>query len=416
MARSSTPTWLPLDRWAEILGIHPIHFNQMYLDLGPVADCGDTWYQDSWQQPNFISREDVAVAIRQDEMMIASELGYFPLPDWVIDERKKTVRPAKPELFSVTSVNVRGLSKSVETAWGYVISGGQRTVDLIDAGATVVATDADGDGYDETCTVTVTTTVTDLNEIRAFYPGRSGSFDYEIRPIQVSVSGGVATITFKRWQIVEPDQLERFDAQDPGNRINAASAGSYETTVDIYRVWNDPQSQCNLLWERDPTRVGCGACSGTGCAICAFDTQTGCIAVRDERLGIMMYRPATWDSDEEQFESAAFSVCRDPEQLRIWYYAGWQDTNPRVDRPRVDLDPYWEKAIVYLSCSLLDRDICSCKNAEEFVDHWRMDLSMVGADVSFQVPPEDLANPFGPARGAIYAWKQIHRDGRAIRK
>ncbi len=349
-------------------------------------------------------------------MKIASELGYFMLPDWVIDERKKTVRPVRPELFSVTSVNVRGLSKSVESDWGYVISGGQRTVTLIEASVATTATDADGDGYAETVTATVNTTVTDLNEIRAFYPGRSGSFDYEIRPIQVSVSGGVATITFSRWQLVEPDQLERLDASDPAQRLDAAVAGNYETTIDVYRIWNDPQSQCNLLWERDPTRVGCGACTGTGCAICAFDTQVGCLHVRDERLGHLAYRPATWDSDEEQFESASFTICRDPEQLRIWYYSGWQSVDPRVSRPRIEMDPYWERAVVYYSAALLDRDICSCKNAERFVDYWREDLSRVGAEVSYQVSPDDLANPLGPTRGGIYAWRQIHRDGRAIRK
>ncbi|NIM48327.1 MAG: hypothetical protein GTO22_03560, partial [Gemmatimonadales bacterium] len=97
MARATTPTWIPLDRWAELLGISPIHFNGMYIDLGPSGDCGDTWYQNAWQQTDFVSREDVAVAIREAEMKIASELGYFMLPDWVIDERKKTVRPVRPE-------------------------------------------------------------------------------------------------------------------------------------------------------------------------------------------------------------------------------------------------------------------------------------------------------------------------------
>ena len=414
MTRASTPTWLSLDRWAEILGVNPIHFSQMFTALGPQGNCGIPWYQHAWQNTDFTSREDVAVAIRDAEMKIASELGYFLLPDWVIDERKQTVRPARPELFSKSSVNVRGMAKSVETDWGYVVSGGQRASSLITAATAVTVSDVDGDGYTETATASVTTTVTDPNEIRAFLPGQAGDFDFEIRPIEVSISGGVATLTFKRWQLVDPDLVLRLNADDTDERLDADTATPYVTTIDVYRIFNDPQSQLNLLWERPPQ--GCNNCSGSGCVVCAFDTQTGCMFVRDERLGMVAYRPATWDSTDEEFDRAEFTIKRDPEQLRIWYYCGWQSTDPRVLRPRTQLDPYWEKAIVYMSVALLDRDLCSCNNVERFVEYWREDLSRVGAEVSYQVSPEDLSNPFGPTRGAIYAWRQVHRDGRAIRK
>ncbi len=127
MGRATTRTKLPLDRWAELLGISPIHFNQMFSDnFGPAGDCGDPFYQYAWQNSIFTSREDVARAIREAEDKIEDVLGYFLTPDWTEDERKQTTRPAKPELFSTGSVNIRGMHKSIEVAHGYLVSGGIR--------------------------------------------------------------------------------------------------------------------------------------------------------------------------------------------------------------------------------------------------------------------------------------------------
>jgi hypothetical protein len=75
----------------------------------------------------------------------------------------------------------------------------------------------------------------------------------------------------------------------------------------------------------------------------------------------------------------------------------------------VQLDPYFEKVIAYYAAALLDRAVCSCNNSERFVDHWREDLARLGADVSHQLSVEDLDNPLGTQRGAIYAWKQVKR-------
>lgn len=415
MSRASTRTKLPLDRWAEILGISPIHFNQMFSDnFGPTSDCGDPFYQYAYQNPLFTSREDVARAIREAEDKIEDELGYYILPDWTEDERKVTTRPAKPELFSTGSVNIRGMHKSIETAHGYLVSGGIRAQSEIELAVTATESDADGDGYDETITASVVTTVTDTNEVRAYLPGRSGEDDYEIRPIEVSIAAGTATLTMKRWQLVDPDLQEHLSAEVPANRIDAEQAASYVTTIDVYRIFNDPQTQVNLLWERPP--IGCNNCNGSGCVACGFDTQTGCLFVRDERLGFFAYRPATWDSDDEQFDTASPTVKRDPEQLRVWYYSGWQSTSSRVSRPLVDMDPRFEQAVAHLSVTLLDRDVCSCNNVEGFVDYWNEDLARLGSDVSHQITPKDLGNPFGTARGAIDAWKTINRNGRRIRR
>ena len=414
MGRATTPTLLPLDRWAELLGISPLHWNQMFSDnFGPTGDCGDTFFQYTWQNTEFTSREDIARAINQAEGMIASALGYYPMPDWTFLERKQTTRPAKPELIAGSNTNVRGYHKTIELDHGYIISGGRRAQSEITLATAVTFSDEDGDGYEETATAAVTTAIVDC-EIRAYLPGRAGDFAYEIRPIVVTSTGGVATITFKRWQMVDPDLQENLSAGRPDNRINAETAANYLTTIDVYRIFNDPQSQVTLMWEQPP--VGCNVCGGSGCVACAFGTQTGCLFVRDERLGFVGYRPATWDATDEEFDRADLAVCRDPEQLRLWYYSGWESTDPRVICPRTQMDPQFEMAVTHLSVTLLDRDVCSCNNVERFVEHYREDLSRLGREVSHQLTPRDLGNPFGPTRGGISAWKIINMDGRRIRR
>lgn len=408
MASVAEKTWLPLDRWAEILGISPLPFNQLHSDTYSPQDCADVWYQYAYQRSDQISRTDLAMAIQDAERMIASHVGYFLIPDWVSDERIRTVRPAKPELYPTSSFNVRGQAKSITTRWKQVVSGGRRAKTLIQAGRPVVRTDSDGDGYDETATVTVTTTVTEPCEIRAYYPGVSGSDDWEIRPINVSIASGTATITFKSWQIVDPDLLTALNADD----VDANEPTNYVTTIDVYRVYNDPQSQGILLWENQP----CDYCLGTGCEECVYSTQNACLLVRNKRLGHITYKAGDWDADEERFDYVALAVGRDPDLVRVWYYSGWEAEDSQQNCPRVKMDPYWEKAVTYLAAALLDRPICACNNAQEFVEHWRTDLSRVGADVSFQVSPKTLDNPFGTTRGAVYAWQRVSAEGRIVQR
>jgi len=375
------------------------------------------WFQYAYQNTDYTAREDVAEAIRAAELNIAQEVGYHLLPDWIEGERKQTTRPARPEVFSKNVLNVRGMAKSVETNWNWVISGGVRAQELIETRIDVNIIDVDGDGYDELCYLDVTpvtdsgVTITDLNEVRLYYPGELGDYRYEIKPIETEWSGGLIRCYFKRWQIVQyPDQL-RLDAADNANVIDADLAATYYTTVDAYRVYNDPQTQVSFLWENDPFCT----CGGAGCPGCSFTTQSGCLAVRDQRLGIMTYRPASWDSDDEEFTTAGWSVGRDPDQVRLYYYSGWVPKDPRITRPYVDLDPFWEKAICYYSLALLDRATCDCNNAQRFIDYWRTDLARQGAEVAFQLSDADLDNPLGTTMGAIYAWRQIKRDGRRVR-
>jgi len=346
------------------------------------------------------------MAIQAAEQEIAAEVGYNLLPDWTTEERLPYAQPGIPGVYNMYGTNPRGMMNSVELRKGHVISGGVRAKSLIQAGAAIVTSDSDGDGYAETCTVTVATTVTDVNEIHAYYAGESGADGWEIRPVTVVLSGGNAVITFKRWQVVDGSITEAINP-DP---LDAETAANYETTVDVYRVYNDPSTQLQFMWENDGYWETCGTC-----AACQFSTQAGCFHLREQRLGMIVPAPASWDASSEEFTSQEWSACRAPDQVRVWYYSGFQDLS--LSAPKVRMAPYWEYAVAFFAASKLDRPVCGCSNVSQFIDKWRRDAAFTSQEEGgWTVTPELMANKLGTTFGAIYAYKQIHRNGIRIIK
>ena len=361
MARSDYKTWLSLDEFAQILGFNPLEFNQLHSSsLFPNNTCGAVTMQYSYQHADRVGRDDIALALQQAEYEMAREIGYNLMPDWTMDERLQYPRPSFPEAYNLMGVNPRWQLKSVEAAKGHVISGGIRAKTLLEAGAAVVRTDTDGDGFSETCTVTVAITTTDTNEVHVYYNTKSGEDAWEVRPIKVAISGGFATITFKVWQIVAWEKMEALDA----DALDAHTATNFETTVDVYRVWNNPATQAQLLWENYPN------CCGT-CTACTIGTQDACFHLRDPRLGILVPAPATWDADDEEFDTAEWSACREPDQIRLWYYSGYRDQS--LLRPYAEMSPKFKFAVAVFAASKFERPVCGCSNVSQFIEKWRRD-------------------------------------------
>jgi len=404
MARSDIRTWLSLDEWSQIIGLDPLAFNQLSSSTFRRNNtCGDIFFQSDWQHSDRVGRDTIAMAIQQAEQEIAREIGFNLIPDWTVDERLPYPRPAFPESFNLYGINPRYQLKSVELGKGYIISGGVKAKAVIQAGAAVVRSDTDSDTFQETCTVTVPTTVTDINEIRAYYPAKSGDDGWEIKPIKVSLSGANAVVTFKIWQIVAANKLETLNP-DP---LDAETAGNFETTVDIYRVYNDPATQAQLMWESEP--VGC---CGT-CVACQFSSQAACFHLRDHRLGFAVPAPASWNSTDQTFDSAEFSACREPDQVRFWYYSGYRDNS--LARPYVELSPQWKYAIAFFAASKFERPVCGCSNVNQFIDKWRRDGAFSSQEEG-GMTAELAANRLGTSQGALYAYRTIQHSGVRVNK
>jgi hypothetical protein len=418
VARAETITKLPLDRWAKLIGIHPMHFNGVYDPNRPTTPCEQPWMQFPWQAADRVGREEVAQAISEAEADIEQYLGYRLLPVWETDEWHKGERPWRPELFNLSVTDIRGFAQTVQADWGYLITGGVRQKDLLEADAAIDYASLDGDDYDEVATVTGGVTVeagTPACEVHVYFPvsnalvATAAEDQWEIKPINVTVVGTTATITFRREQCVLPQRYDDLvpPADDSHMRgVDGSVDANFLAEVDVYRVYNDPQTQATFLWEQ--LGIGC-PCNGTGCGQCEYSTQAGCLTLRSEpRLSVVAYRPATWNADDLEFDSAALAINREPDIVRLYYYAGWRDK--RLDCLTIRMDPHWERVIAYFAASKLDRPICECNNVRAYIGHWQHDLATAGENEFVKFLDKQLNNPFGTQRGAIYAWQRVKKQ------
>lgn len=380
MARSSIQTIIPLDRFARVLGINPLHFNQVASAASPSTLCSMPITQYAWQDSDRVGREEIAFGLREAENEIGSLLGFDVDARWNADEKAHV----GTQYGSRSSFNARGYLTSVQTQKGYVITGGQEARSLIQAARPVVYSDADGDGYKETATITATTTVTDEDEIAIYYPSKSGANIWEIRPlVSVSIAAGVATIVARREQFVLESLQEAFTAES----VNGDDDANFLATVDVYRHYNDPSVQVQFQWET------AGCVDETG-----FPIQTGFFNIRDHRNGIIIPRSGDWVSADTDFAVTEWVECRPPDHIRLWYKAGWTG------------DPLWERIVCQYALSLIDRPICGCDSLNHVGQYWREDLAeIVGGGSRFQLRQRQLDNPLGTSRAAIEAWKLIER-------
>lgn len=417
MARSTFRTSLSLDSWAAILGVDPRHFNQVTTPAKPVNTCDRVWKQYRWQEGDQISREDISIAIGEAERMIAEHIGYHLLPDWEFDERVRVTVPGIPDVMNISALDPRGFPLSQNLAQNHFISGGIEGKTLIQAVAAVVYTDEDGDTYPETATVTVATSVTDPAEIAVYFAGEGGRDEWEIRPLNdpitrrrsVTIAAGVVTIVMAREQLVDPDLWNALEPLPvPGN-----DDPNFVATVDIFRHFNDPQQQVTFLWSPRPSLCDCGTAT---CPSCAHSLQAGCLVAKDFRTARVFYQPATFNADTGLFDRANFLIGRAPDNLRLFYYSGFQNT--RKDAPTLEMDDNLARAVVYLSLSFFQNPICGCSNIENIARSMREDAAATIAtgttSLSFELPERTLNNPFGTKRGAIYAWNVANTQHRPI--
>ncbi len=367
MARASFITQLSLDRFFQILGVHPLHGNQVGLS-NLAATCGVPIFQYSWQTADKTSREEIAQAIFDAEALVRQYTNFDIGIRW---------NEAEEHLAS------RGAYLRATTDMKFLIEGGQKAIDLLSDGETVTYSDEDSDGYFETGTVTFNNgSDVDEDEVVVFYPDMGE--EWRVRPIEVTVDHDTFDVVVKirREKLVKPELLERLDPTEVDGSVDA----NFLSEVDVYRMWNDPSKQVEFVSNK------LVACEGP---ICEDVIQEGCLTVRDSRLGIANVRPGTFDGEW----TFSFGECVQwPYKIRLWYRAGIESSQ-------------WERAVAYLALSLLDRPICQCISLEHASRHWQEDLALsVGArdkSTRYQMTRVQLDNPLGTTRGALHAWNMI---------
>lgn len=402
-------THLSLARYARILGCNPVHFwggfGQEIWQLDP--GCDDVWPRHSWQKSDAVSHEEVVNAIKQAEFDLAKFIGYPVAPEWIAKENHRFPQFYRKDYISGGSWDTRGYPRSINTNWKKLISVGRRATTLIASGANVTYSDTDSDGFFETATISAATSLTSTSEIKVYFAGTSADPRWEIRDVRSkTISGGTLTIKLDSWLLIVPEDRTQyptrngFDGVDIGDNVS-----HFVSTVDIYREYTDTTAvSAELYWESVGT---CTNCDGSGCDVCGLSSQNGCIHIRDYDSGIVVPTAADYSSDESAWVAAGLTICRTPDQARLWYVAGNVSDdyqNGLTDEP---LDDYWATTIAYLATSRLEREFCGCGNDATLAQHLRVDIAFSGEDTSFLVDFGELKNPFGTRRGEIMAWHRV---------
>lgn len=421
-------THLSLERYRQILSFNPAFFWQAAgtTIFRQINQCDDVFYQYYWQNESQVSRAEIADATVEAERDIEAVLGYPLAPTW-LEEAYDYPRYHRRDVIEWGMSDNRGFDKAVQLKNARFIQGGQRAVTAVSLAKAVVYTDTDGDGYDETATITAATSLTDACEIKCYFEGESGAPDWEIRsPRSVTITGGNVVFVYWAWQLLNPELQQALtlpDVNGQSSPIDIEAAASYVSTVDVYREYNDfTATSAQFLWERTrlltlgmlPVGLCCNSCGGTGCPSCTFVTQDGCIHVRDAAGQFVVPGPATYDSDDAQWEWQTPSVCRDPDMVKVWYYAGEQSQPFKAGRTCEPLAQDLAQAIAWLATARIIRPFCACNNSQAFPQsptNLQRDASFTGSREmgSFAISPQDLDNPFGTKVGEIRAWKKIGR-------
>jgi hypothetical protein len=399
------PSKLSLRRFADILGIHPLHLLGINFVPagGRIRTCDNPYFQWPWQDSDRVSREEMAQALQEAETQIEQQLHYRLLPSWENEEFHSLVKP-RPELVN-NGRDPRGYWDAFRTDWAWLIAGGRRG-NLLLGQPDITWSDEDEDGYKETGTITLAV-ASDVSacEIRLYNPGKGPADGFEIKPIRSAASNaGTLTVTFYRECCVKPALYEGYDA----GGIDGTDDTKFEAALDVYQVFNDRSINGRMLWEA----VGGGCIAGPDQG--SYNAQTAAVLARDARIGLVTLAPAEWDPSDSIWHARAFTMFKGPDAVDVSYYAGWQDKSQQCGVR--DLDPSWARAITQLACSMLDRPPCDC-TADQW-HYYREDLAQEeGSDDfgTFRTPQGlTLDNPFGTRRGAVEAWRKISRNDNRI--
>ncbi len=392
MARADTETLLPLDTWAKIMQISPYEFNQIGVGFPKpnAQQCNHVFFQFSWQQ-DFLSREEVAQTLEMAEHMVASELGYWPAPKYILDETLNYPRPPARDLYGGAMTN-RYQLKSVQLGWKKIQGGGVLARTDINLAAAVTYTDEDGDTVLDTFTLTEPTTVTDPNELALYFTSADRNGDdiaetWRVRPIKVSIAAGVATIKGHAALLIEPDLTLKSNAEV----LNVTVTTNYVTTLELHRVYRDDtvdtaagtSKQGYAMWESGP-------CDEPPCSMI---TGPLCIGERNSQIGFVRvdYTPS--------------DTCKGyaPDRLSVSYLAGEPLVNGNMAPAMADI-------VAHLATALLPVEKCGCERSNRIIAYWREVGPAPGEGLRERLTGLGSSdNPFGPQRGALYAWNKVKR-------
>lgn len=405
--RSEAPTLLSLSEFAVNMGLNP-WFVAGYCTnvpksptVGNSNECDGYWHEYTYQA-NLLSRQDVANAIMDAEYTFADAIGFWPAPHY--EELEEQRYPSYGGYFQPD-----GTLKAFKMRYGKLIRLGKQTRVVLHADVAAVLTDPLGltvhlpNGTDSPVpdTFTVSTTVptgTAPEEVELYFtetdrldqPQRK----WQIRPIQVEITGTAATITGRAWQLAPPALVLSTNA----SCMDALT--DYVESVEVVRVVTDETNHGEFAWPRTP----CAA------PPCTEYTYSLCAEIEEQERSTLAPRPATWDTPNSQFKAGRPDNCNPPSKVRINYTSGV----PRTADGEMDSD--MASIISKLAASYLDCTSCACHCTKKRLEGWHLyeqaNYETPSGKGSRAILPDK--NSFGYRHGAAEAWRESRRYRRKI--
>lgn len=423
---------LPLEDWRRIIGLHPFYFYNLttasveprYPNANPSSVCLAYIRKYSWQGADYIGRADIENAIETAEKKIRDYLGYAIAPEYR-DETVQWPRYYDHSRARFSSLDAHGEFNGVRLPFGsgYVQAVGVEALTLVGtvttAGATLVYSDSDSDGLNDTFTITIATTETDPTKLAVYLAaadrlnGEAVGEKWRVRPISASITGGIATIKGRYWLLAKPILYEGVLAQP----LDPTIAANFVSSLMVYTRTTNPDgntvttSQATLIWETQP-------CNGWWCSDCcgelsyspadsSFDPAAQGMAIaragiRDARTGMLNIGGAYWNATTSIWSAGGFAAGHEPDRVRVRFLSGWPLEDGQVAQK-------WQTIVARLAAAEMTRPICACEPANKQVHEWAFDLARSGGnnDERFALSASDLDSPFGTRRGQVYAWREV---------
>ena len=389
MARSTTVTLLPLDRYAQIMQIPATHFNQLNGVKAPLLKgCGETlWDQNGW--------DDLAWTMVEAEEMIATELGFWPSPKFIVDEQVS---------LGLTGISSDWFNAESHTEWRHVQAYGTETLTLKQANAGVEYSNSNNNPLERENLATIGTAIYDdlpacnsACEVAVFFRVADGAEDaadprWEIKPLKVDIDGSTMRITAESSQFIRPNLIALTEADCKGSNDVNKWRWDFDTSnlvsqVDVYCRTVNTILPLTLRWDNV-----CG-CNTT---ICEHVTQTGCAYRTDNKNGYFIARPA---SGTNVLATPQHTVP--PESILVNYRSGYP-VNSLTCRMNAQL----ERAIVKLTNVLLPEPPCGFCDAAQ--TRWKNDRKNIDP-----LTPEAASLPWDLySQGALEAWRIVKKFAR----
>lgn len=343
MARSEiAQPFLSLDDYQIQMRIPICAFNGVDSPNETLQQCDKIWTQ--------ADRDELAQALNDAEGMLATLQRFWIGPRYLVDTDLAWTNPMQLE-------------------WGYIVGPGIRARDEVTPSASDFTTDP--------ATITVA---------QASFPGGTSeivviedSSGLEIEPNKITSSGVNYVLEIDQCRLIEWDDLEYQIDPITYNAAFPATTWLKLADLTVYRQYRDETTQATI------TYAPLCSCFCTTGEACAGTEATACVFVLDDQISMVRANRATesggtWTCD---YSAVCTCSCVVGDKIEVSYEAGTTDT------------PGWERAIRSLAHTMLYSEICSCSSLFD---------RTVRIDQAILDDPTRAFNPWGPMRGAWFAW------------